>query len=232
MKVIIFIKSENKTHLEKIKILLERAGHEIILVKDVFEFLNFPKSQIAPDLGIIDFYSYNPITFDLYKHLEELNYKIPVIVYNFPLPEGCSVRSFWIQTLDTLNYNQIHTDFYSNVLDLLFPLLEEFRQSKVQLSKEETLYKRKQLISKTHDSSVTAKMSNSQLMLFSILIENQEKELSAESLLTLLNQNSKPWKQTTLLCNISRLNILFKNTKDCSYRILKSNTGYRLKSLP
>ena len=232
MKVIIYIKNENKTHLERIKILLERAGHEIALTKDVFDFLYFPKKQIEADLGIIDFYSYNPITFDLYKHFEEQNYKIPLIVYNFPLPDGCSVKSFWTQTLDTLNYNQIHTDFYSDILDLLFPLLEEFRQNKVQLSKEETLYRREQLINRTHNSSITTKMSNSQLTLFSILIENQEKELSVEKILSLLNQNSKPWKPTTLLCNISRLNILFKNTKDCSYRILKSNSGYRLKSLP
>ena len=218
MKVFLLFTKDNLKDQNFIHQKLIQAGQESIILSSSIDFKNLIQQNIHPDMVVLDFFIYNPITFNVYKLMEEVNYKVPVLTYNFPLPSGCGVRSFWIRTLETLSYNQIREDKYQDLFELLFSLFEQIRNKDKKEQK---------------NLNISSIMSTGQLAIFNILVENLNQNIDTKTILEKLNKKDcKHWKENTLKCNISRLNVLFKKTQNCTLKIFRSGTAYRLQELP
>lgn len=224
MKVFLCFEKNHIDHLQILKELLVQAGHSVYIFEEYFMFaeeINSKKNM--PDLILLDFDSFNPLIFDLYGHLEEMNCLFPTIIYNWPLQSDRNFYSFWISTLTTWLGTQVFDrSRYNELLLLICDKLEELREEK---SNPKNNSPSDQILSQIHQQ-----LSLNESILFSI-VENESEITGIEEIIKKLGEKKIFWTQNTINCYISRLNQKLEKISDGKVRIAKNSAGYILSIL-
>ncbi|HAH63641.1 MAG TPA: hypothetical protein DCL73_16270 [Treponema sp.] len=194
-----------------------------------------------PDLLLLDYLVYNHDAFNVYRFMNDIDCKIPLLFYNDPLPVPEARVRHWNMMLnlyysdadiDTARYTptlQLLSDAVGSkelcpYISLLQPPLpyQECADAGNQLSRSGQVSQGERILLMKNN------LPCSLYAVFRILYTHREKSVSITELQFLLHQKNIEVKINTIYSEISRLRTFLSTSADTGMDICRTSRGYRL----
>ena len=209
---------------------------------DIF-FATIKNITTKPDLVLMDYTLYNHEVYSIYHELHQEQIDVPVIFYNDPclvLEDRVAHWNYMIHIMKT-SYKEIDTEQFDDIFQTINALVTSPELSPyINLMQKTKPLPEHLLISKIYTKDFLTKaeiplkdirdnpfMTKAAFVLFEILINKSNEEVTAQEIIDEYKKLNKPLKDDSLKVNISKLRSILKKMNS-DYSIITTNNGYKM----
>lgn len=236
----IYFYTKQRVVCRKIAYILEENNNVCCIYTKENEFytavMNMKK---YPDLLLLDYLVFNHDTFNIYRFMNDIDCKIPLLFYNDPQPSPETRVQHWNMMLNLYYSNAgIDTKSYCPTLQILsdavgskelhpyISLIQPAQPFPETADAEKQFSAEKQTVCDERILLIKNTLSCSLYAVFKILYANREKSVSIEELQLLLRQENVEIKINTIYSEISRLKNFLKRYSGID--VCRTGKGYSL----